>query len=87
MARGLEFSTQPYDIPRREAVEMHRVFDTPTYKWLPGKSAVETSFVLMYTAVPEGFTQVRDVRVEGGTITLEDGSGRKVSLKASGLTE
>lgn len=87
MARGLEFSTQPYDIPRREAVEMHRLFDTPTYRWLPGRSAVQTSFVLIYTGVPDGFTQVRDLRVEGGTITLVDGRGQRVSVRASGLTE
>jgi hypothetical protein len=87
MARGLEFSTQPYDIPRREAVEMHKLFDTPTYRWLPGKSVAETSFVVMYTAVPEGFTRVRDLRVEGGTITMDDGAGHTVKLRASGLTE
>jgi hypothetical protein len=85
MARGLEFSTQPYDIPRREAVGMHRLFDTPTFRWLPAKSAVETSFVLFHTSVPEGFTRVRDVRISDGAITLEDGAGHEVKLMASGL--
>jgi hypothetical protein len=87
MARGLEFSTQPYDIPRREAVDMHRLFDTPTFRWLPAKSAVETSFVLFYTAVPEGFTRVRDVRVTDGAITIEGEGSRQVSVTASGLTQ
>jgi hypothetical protein len=85
MARGLEFSTQPYDIPRREAVDLHRLFDTPTFRWLPAKSAVETSFVLFYTRVPEGFTRVRDVRVADGAIAIEDGTGKHVKLTASGL--
>lgn len=87
LARGLEFSTQPYDIPRREAVGMHRLFDAPTYRWLPAQSTVQTSFMLIYTRVPDGFVQVKDVRVSGGTITFEDATGRSVAVRASGITQ
>lgn len=86
MARGLEFSTQPYDIPRREAVGMHRMLDTPTYRWLPGKSALETKFAIVYTPVPDGFVRVADVRVSAGTIVFDDGQSRTVTVPASGLT-
>ena len=85
MARGLEFSTQPYDIPRREAVGMHRLFDTPTYRWLPGKSSIETSFAIIYTPVPEGFVRVADVKVANGSVAFSDGAGKTVSVPASGL--
>jgi hypothetical protein len=85
MARGLEFSTEPYDIPRREGVSMHRMLDTPTYRWLPAKSTIETSFALVYTAVPEGFTGVADVKVANGSIAFIDRKGRTVSVRASGL--
>ena len=85
MARGLEFSTQPYDIPRREAVGMHRMLDTPTYRWLPGKAAIDTIFAIIYTAVPEGFVRVNDVKVEGGAVSFSDSSGRTVSVPATGL--
>jgi hypothetical protein len=87
MARGLEFSTQPYDIPRREAVGMHRMFDTPTYRWLPAKSSVETRFAIVYTAVPEGFVRVTDVKVADGSLTFTDGAGRAVPVRASGLVK
>jgi hypothetical protein len=85
MARGLEFSTQPYDIPRRDAVGMHRLFDTPTYRWLPARSTVETTFAVLYTPVPDGFVRVADVQVSGGAVVVSDGAGRSVSVKAAGL--
>jgi hypothetical protein len=37
-ARGLEFSTQPYDESRRLAAAKSGMFDAPTYRWLPAKS-------------------------------------------------
>jgi hypothetical protein len=84
LARGLEFSTQPFDIPRREAVDMHQMLGAPTYQWLPARSTVEKTFVFFYAAAPEGMTKVSDVRVEKGQILVEDGDGRRVALRAAG---
>jgi hypothetical protein len=84
LARGLEFSTQPFDIPRREAVALSGLFDTPTFRWLPAKSAIEMQFAIFYAEAPEGMKGVSDVRVESGAITIEDAkSGKKMTLKAS----
>jgi len=84
LARGLEFGTQPFDVPRREAIGMGRMFDTPTYKWLPAKSKLETHFLLFYTRVPEGFHKVDEVRLEKGRIIIEDRTAnRQVTLAAS----
>lgn len=83
-ARGIEFSTQPYDVSRRDAVSTSSMFDTPTYRWLPAKSKIESRFLLFYTRVPEGFRKVDDVRVEGGKIVIEDrGAKKQVTLAAS----
>jgi hypothetical protein len=84
LARGLEFSTQPYDVARREAVDTHELFGTRTYQWLPAKSTVEKSWVMFYAPAPEGMTKVTDVRVETGQILIEDGDGRRVTLRATG---
>ena len=84
MARGLEFGTQPYDVPRREAITLATMFDTPTYRWLPAKSKIESRFLLFYARVPEGFTKVDDVRLENGQIRIEDrGAKKQVTLAAS----
>ncbi|MGH9673434.1 MAG: hypothetical protein ACRD44_09660, partial [Bryobacteraceae bacterium] len=83
-ARGLEFSTQPFDVPRRQAVSTGTLFDTPTYRWLPAKSKIGAKFLMFYTRVPEGFRKVDDVAVETGTLILEDRvGGRRVTLAAT----
>lgn len=84
LARGLEFSTQPYDISRRNAVDMHELFGTRTYQWMPAKSTIERSFLMFYAPAPEGMIKVTDVRMEKGQILVEDGQGRRLTLRASG---
>jgi hypothetical protein len=84
MARGMEFATQPYDVPRREAISAGKMFDTPTYRWLPAKSKIRTRFLLFYTHVPEGFNKVDDVTMKNGQIVIADHSAKKeVKLAAA----
>ena len=84
LARGLEFSTQPYDVPRREAIQMNSMLNTPTYRWLPAKSRVTSRFLLFYTKTPNGFKKVDDVRVEGASIVVEDRSAKqRITIPAS----
>jgi hypothetical protein len=84
MARGLEFGTQPFDVPRREVIGTNSMFDTATYRWLPARSKIGSSFVLFYTRVPEGFAKVDDVRLENRTIIIEDRrAGKRIALPAS----
>jgi hypothetical protein len=82
--RGMEFGTQPYDVPRREAITMGSMFETPSYRWLPAKSRIESHFLLFYARIPEGFRKVDDVRLENGRIVIEDRAAQKqVTLAAS----
>lgn len=84
LARGMEFSSQPYDVPRREVVTLNSMFATPLYRWLPAKSAIESSFLFFFTETPQGFERVDDVRLANGVITVEDkGSGKQIRLTAS----
>jgi hypothetical protein len=53
-ARGIEFSTQPFDVSRRETVDAHEMFGTPTYRWLPAKSKLRTRFLLFYSESKTG---------------------------------
>ncbi len=84
LARGLEFSTMPFDVPRREAVQLNSLFGAPTYRWLPAKSSIASTFLMFYAQTPEGMVKVDDVRLEGGRIHIDDrGSGKQLSLAAS----
>jgi hypothetical protein len=83
-SRGMEFAVQPFDLPRREVIQTNSMFDVPTYRWLPAKSKIGSSFVMFYTRTPEGFTRVDDVVLENGTLTIEDRTaGKKIVLNAS----
>jgi len=84
LARGLEFSTQPYDVPRREVVQLNSMFGSPVYRWLPAKTKIESRFLMFYAHTPEGFSKVDDVRFESGKIIIEDHKAHKqVTLTAS----
>jgi hypothetical protein len=84
LARGLEFGTQPFDVMRREAIQLNSMFDAPTYRWLPAKSKIETKFLLFYARTPEGMKKIDDARLEGGHILIEDRkAGKQMSLTAS----
>ncbi len=85
MARGIEFSTMPFDVPRREAIDTHELLGGPTYRWLPAKSKIGSRFLLFYARAPEGMRKVDDVRLEAGKLIVEDrGAGQRLTLAASG---
>jgi hypothetical protein len=80
-ARGMEFSTQPFDISHRETVELNPLFGIPTFKWLPAKSKIQAHFLIFYANVPEGFTRVDDVTLTNGKLTIVDkASGKEIVL-------
>jgi hypothetical protein len=83
LARGLEISSQPYDEPRREAVAKNGMFGASTFRWLPAKSSLHSSFLIFYARTPEGFSRVTSVRSEGGKIRIQDQSGHTLELAAS----
>jgi hypothetical protein len=82
-ARGVEFSTQPFDVSHRETVDVHEMFGAPTYKWLPAKAKLHASFLMFYTKTPDVFDGVADVILENGRIRIRDKSGRVVALTAT----
>jgi hypothetical protein len=84
LARGLEFSTQPFDVPRREAISANPMFGRPTYRWLPARSGIRSGFLMFFAQAPEGMIKVDDVRLEGGELSIFDRkAGKKLTLKAS----
>ena len=84
MARGLEFATQPFDLPRAEILRSGPMFDTPTFRILPAKARIGASFLMFYTRVPDGFVKVEDVSLGSGKLTIEDRTHAKtIALAAS----
>ena len=84
LARGMEFSTMPFDIPRRDAIQANALFGTSTYRWLPARSTITTRFLVFWTRTPISFTRIADVSHAKGVITVRDSSGATLELPASG---
>jgi hypothetical protein len=82
-ARGMEFSSQPFDISHRESVAMSPLFGVPTFRWLPAKSKLQTRYLMFYARVPDSFTKIDDVILKDGKLAIIDHSGAILTLPAS----
>jgi hypothetical protein len=82
--RGLEFSTTPFAIPRRQTIAQGPLFGEATYRWLPAKSKAQVRFLILLVEVPEAFRGVARVSVgEKGIDVVESGvRGRTLSVAA-----
>jgi hypothetical protein len=88
MSRGLEFSTQPFDVSRREVLSSPALFGAPMYRWLPAKSKITSDFLMFYAHAPKGMTKVDEVRIEQGSIVVLDrAAGKSLTLSAANERE
>ena len=70
--------------PRQEAIGMGTMFGAPTFRWLPAKGTIESHFLLFYSRTPEQLGKIDDVRIENGTIVIEDrAANQRLVLRAS----
>jgi len=44
LTRGMEFGASPMPESRREMIDRGRLFDVPTYRWIPAKGRVEVEY-------------------------------------------
>ena len=82
-SRGMEFATEPFDLPRRDVISANSMFDTPTYRWLPARKTIRSSFLLFYARTPAGFDGISDVTLADGKVTIKDRKGTEMVLAAS----
>ncbi len=56
MTRGMEFGVSPFPESRRQMIDRCRLFDVPTYRWIPAKTKVEVEYRIVVQSaarVPE----------------------------------
>jgi hypothetical protein len=56
LTRGMEFGVSPFPETRREMIDRRRLFDAPTFRWIPAASRVSVEYWILATsadAVPE----------------------------------
>jgi hypothetical protein len=59
LARGMEFGVSPFPETRRAMVERGRLFDAPTFRWLPARRTLTARYAIVLQAadrVPEELT-------------------------------
>ena len=84
MARGMEFGSQAFDLPRRTVVTRNKLFDQLLYRWLPAQSSIEGNFLMFWTQTPEGFQGVDDIQWKDNELRIEDHrSGKRLTLSVS----
>ncbi|MGI8960668.1 MAG: hypothetical protein ACR2IV_13060 [Bryobacteraceae bacterium] len=85
-ARGLEFSTTPLPVPRREAFLLGKLFGEPTLTCVPAMAKRTVQYVAFLAAIPDGFGNVRDIELARTEVVIEGTTAkRSVVIKASGL--
>jgi hypothetical protein len=47
LARGMEFGVSPMPESRRQMIDRHRLFNTPTYRWLGARSRIELDYAAL----------------------------------------
>jgi len=80
--RGIEFSTTPDAIPRRETVDQGSLFGERTYRWLPATSRLAVRFLIMLFKTPEAFSGVREVSISGGVARVVESAPGERELMA-----
>lgn len=56
LTRGMEFGVSPFPETRRAMIERGRLFDTPAFRWIPARTAIDVEYcatLLPAEAVPE----------------------------------
>jgi len=86
-ARGLEFSTNPIPLPRREAFALGNLFGTPTLSYVPARGRKTVNYLAFLAQVPSDFEKLSDIQLADSEIRLFGPRGKSVAVSASGLRE
>jgi hypothetical protein len=70
--RGIEFSTTPFAIPRRDTIDQGPLFGERTYRWLPARSDAEIRFMIVLQKVWNDFSGVQAVTLKSGQVCITE---------------
>jgi hypothetical protein len=81
--RGLEFSTTPLPLARRESFLTGNLFGEPTLTVVPAGASKSVSYCAFLVSVPKGFAEVKDIQVEQEKIVVSGGRGQSCEIPSS----
>ncbi|MFP5205235.1 MAG: hypothetical protein ACLGSH_07755 [Acidobacteriota bacterium] len=78
--RGIEFSSTPFAVPKRETVSKGPLFGEATYRWLPAKSDASVRFLALLSEIPADFRGVARISLEEEEVRIHEmGTSRTFS--------
>jgi hypothetical protein len=83
-ARGMEFGTTPLPLGNEAVDERGPLFGSATSRKIEGHETLRAPWLLFVAAVPHGWQEIEDVRVEADEIVLMS-EGQQVRLNARGV--
>lgn len=86
-ARGLEFTTTPLPVARRESFMSGKLFGQSTLTYIPARSSKTVQYLAFIARTPTGFGDIRDVMCNEEQIIIRGTrAANPIVLKASGAS-
>jgi hypothetical protein len=82
-ARGLEFSTTPLPMLRRDSFLAGRLFGEATLTWVPARASRTVRYLALLGHVPRDFDAVHDVTVNDRAIHVQGSGGQQLTIPSS----
>ena len=83
--RGLEFSTTPFAVPRRQTIFEGPLFHESTFRWLSALAEITVRYMTLMVDIASDFSGVEEISVDDAEVTIrERDSGRIVHVPANG---
>ena len=83
--RGLEFSTTPLPVLRREAYVSGRLFGEPTMTYVPAMGTKAVNYIAVLAKVPKAFHRVRHIELTTSQVRVYGAGQTSVMVEASRL--
>jgi len=80
LTRGMEFSTSPFPVSRRQAVKQGCLHGVPCYRWIGGKSEIRVDYSIFITETPSGFHGTKQVQRKGRRIKITGNGGERITV-------
>jgi hypothetical protein len=80
--RGIEFSSTPFAIPKRDTISRGPLFEEATYRWLPAKSQVAVRFLALLLEIPSDFRGVERISFGGEMIHIHEHKSQRIVTQA-----
>lgn len=85
LTRGMEFSTTPFPSAKREAVDLGKLKDERTFRWIGAKKSVEYKYMIFIFKTENNCGGIRDIKVKNHKLEIYLRKGKKAVLKGKDI--